>query len=435
MARSKTTGVTVRFGKCYIRYKGPDKRISEATDFAPNQKREARALAEELERQARLGTWLPRKERERRAVAQAVAVALGEPERPTEEIHGPLVDRVFEIYRQKVMPTKYCQRWQETGLKTVEAEFKGLPLALMTWDRVDMWIDKLRTETIERKVLERRAPGRPKRGAQRRETVERKRRFCDDSVRRYSFFLSGVFDGVAKTREGRLLGLRPDQNPARGHLLPQKSIPVPVALTQEEVGRLIAALSDNEALRRWALLMIKLGCRVEEAMTLEWAAVDVKRRTVIVVGKTGRRACAVDDELAVMQEDWKKHDSPQGTDRVLGVRYADRHSASHAWRRAFRRAGLEGHTPRVLRRTFCTWAFDVGKRPEDIVEQTGHDITVLIRYYKERRGEGRERAVAGLPRLEVEPTVPADECSRRKARGARRGRERIAARRACVSRD
>ncbi len=68
----------------------------------------------------------------------------------------------------------------------------------------------------------------------------------------------------------------------------------------------------------------------------------------------------------------------------------------------------------------------MGKRPEDIVEQTGHDITVLIRYYKERRGEGRERAVAGLPRLEVEARVAPPEDAQKKAAGARRGRARIA---------
>ena len=428
MARSKTTRVIVRFGKCYIRYIGPGgRRVSEATDFAPNRKRDAAELAEQLAKEAREGKWVPRKDRGRRALAEVVAAVF---EQPVATASEPTVSRVFEIYRARVMPTKHSQVWQQEGLRVVEPEFKDTPLSLMTWDRIDLWIDKLKTEMTERTVVEKLPAHRPKAGVKPKVTVVRKRRYSDDSVRRYVFFLSGVLDGVAKTREGRLLGLRPDQNPARGHLLPSKKVPVPVALTQEEVARLLAALSDNETLRRWALLMIKLGCRVEEAMTLTWAAVDVRRRTVTVVGKTGRRACAVDDELAVMLEEWKKHDKAKPEARVVGHRYADHHSASKGWRGVFRRAGLAAHTPRVLRRTFRTWAFDAGKRPEDIVEQTGHDITILIRYYKERRGEGRERAVAGLPRLEVESFAEPSEHARARAEGARVGRARRKAREA-----
>ncbi len=225
-----------------------------------------------------------------------------------------------------------------------------------------MWIDNLKTEMVERRIVAKRKPGRPKAGSLPDVRIEKKRRYCDGSVRRYAFFLSGVFDGVAKTREGRLLGLRPDQSPARGHLLPAKEEPVPVALTPEQVATLLDALAVNEPLRRWALLMIKLGCRVHEAMNVEWAAVDIPRRTIVVVGKTGCRACAVDDELAVMMEEWQKADDPKPTDRVIGHRYGGKDCAAHQWRRAFDRAGLQ-----ATRRACCaersalgrsTWASD-----------------------------------------------------------------------------
>lgn len=181
---------------------------------------------------------------------------------------GPLVDETFAMYRKRVMPEKCSQRWQEAGLGVVEREFKGTPLALMTWDRSDMWIERLKTAMVDRTRVENRKSGRPKADFTPKVTTVRKRQCADESVRRYASFLSGVLDGVARTREERLLGLRVDQHPARGHLLPRKKVPVPVALTQEEVACVLAA-TTREPVRRWALLTIKLGCRVEESMTLE----------------------------------------------------------------------------------------------------------------------------------------------------------------------
>lgn len=80
---------------------------------------------------------------------------------------------------------------------------------------------------------------------------------------------------------------------------------------------------------------------------------DLKRRTVIVYGKTGRRACAIDDELASLLKAWKERDRPKGHARVIGFTYTDRNGAAPAWRLAFKKAGLEGHRPRVLRRLLC----------------------------------------------------------------------------------
>jgi integrase len=166
----------------------------------------------------------------------------------------------------------------------------------------------------------------------------------------------------------------------------------------EEVERLVAGASPH--LRPLLLFLILTGCRIGEALSLDWEDVDLNARW-LVFRNTKRNKAGLD----VMGEDRGAPIHPQlvlvlanlpvGRDgrqgRVFrtagGQPYADREAypsggqIKTAWRGACRRAGITGLRTHDLRHTCATWLLMAGVQEEVRDEIIGHKSTSTGRRY------------------------------------------------------
>ena len=103
-------------------------------------------------------------------------------------------------------------------------------------------------------------------------------------------------------------------------------------------------------LKPLAIFLVYSGCRLSEALSLNWETVNLQQRVAIVPktkNGTPRAAHLTDRALAALAEIEPKEG------RVFGYRH--RWSIGHAWRAGATRAGLPWATPHVLRHTWATW--------------------------------------------------------------------------------
>ncbi len=333
----------------------------------------ARKRIEARRDQATDPNWTPppvkrREEREReRAEKQAEA--------PTSTVAD-----LLDVYRRECVRTKRRADWQGWMISLLESEFGTLALSDLTAERVEAWRDRLTSEG--------KSPS---------------------TIRKYVYFLSGVYSDCMRTAKGRRLV---QDNPCRLVALPDEPKGLRKALTAAQAAAILTAARDDAAIYRWAALVLHTGMRVEEAQRLRWedAAFDRKdgdltgARFAVHETKTGRpRYVEAGARLLPDLAKWHDADGPEPSGPILGEAFES--FPYQRWHDVFRTAEIPwgsdrgAFTTRNLRTTFCMLAFQNGARPEELVQQTGHSLATLFGYYAEASREQRRRAVDALPDL------------------------------------
>jgi integrase len=354
----KARGGRTRF---YIRLYYEGREVEEVTDAETA--KDASHLRAQLQQQIEEGTYVPRKCRTR-ARPKLVKTDVSQPAR----LGAAMFREAIRLYRRKCAPRRKNQNWQRWMTNVLEEKWGDMAIPEITVGLVEAWRDELEG------------------------------RCTPETVRKYILFLHNLWESVRRTGRGALL--LPERNPASIDL-PRRTVGLKKALTPAQVRALLEAAEPDPYLYRWALLCLRTGMRVEEAQELRWRDVDVMTGLLVIHdSKQGvaRRGEAGEYLLPHLRE-WRK--AARGLDeRVIGPGPKD---ARDRWLRLFQAAeipwgaGPGGFTPRNLRTTFCMHALQHGAQPHELVEQTGHSIETLLKYYAEASREQRQRAVNVIP--------------------------------------
>jgi integrase len=175
-------------------------------------------------------------------------------------------------------------------------------------------------------------------------------------------------------------------------------------------GRALAELEAEGRVSPWAanLLRLSLVCalRPGEARTLRWEQVDIPRRTMTVIGKTGPRQVFLTD-IAVAVLD--------ATPRVEGCLYvfAGRRygkpitAINGSLRMVRKRAGLPQLRPHDLRHTAASWSLANGADVRAVQDMLGHadlaTTSIYLHTTDERRRAAAEHAASSFGRALVPP--------------------------------
>lgn len=160
-------------------------------------------------------------------------------------------------------------------------------------------------------------------------------------------------------------------------------------LEPEEEARLLAVC--DEPLRTLILVALNTGLRVHaEAMTLQWASVDLKRGTLTVesaYAKNGKtRTVPLNSVVRAALEQL-----PRKGDVVF------RHgSVGKAFRKACRAAKITGVTPHTLRHTFATRLCENGVDLRMVQELGGWASLALVQRYAHVTPSRKAEAIEGL---------------------------------------
>ena len=204
-------------------------------------------------------------------------------------------------------------------------------------------------------------------------------------------------------------GLMPD-NPFAGLRGPKLAKPLPRILTVDELGRLMEAPAADLAdlrrrgadtpvqiyshLRDRALfeMLYSTGCRISEALSLDWGQIDFGSGTVIVVGKgakqrlciLGSPSCVALRELrAQAAEMWPDGSAP--ATRVFLNERGRPFSARDAERRMKHWLSVADLptdiTPHKLRHSFATHLLDGGADLRSVQEMLGHASLATTQIY------------------------------------------------------
>lgn len=173
-------------------------------------------------------------------------------------------------------------------------------------------------------------------------------------------------------------------------------------LSQTEVGRLLAqAEKDRRDMLPLLHFLLRTGCRVGEALALEWQNVDMQAGTALLASQKGGRRRLRTVPL-----------TPTVVAQLEAIRQAKgpvfRHSGGEPWRSYFgarkafltlaQGAGLVDVRLHDLRRTFASHLFLAGVDLITVAKLLGHeDLTMLKRVYAQVTGAHLGGAVAKLP--------------------------------------
>ena len=182
-------------------------------------------------------------------------------------------------------------------------------------------------------------------------------------------------------RDGRL-----ETDPTARLRSPRPGRPLPGALTEDEVERLLAApqTATPEGVRDRAMLelLYATGLRVSELVGLRRDELDLRRGVVRVVGKGGReRLVPVGEEALRWLERYLREGRPallQGrpSERLFPTRRSEAMTRQAFWQRIrayARRAGIERKvSPHTLRHAFATHLLDHGADLRAVQLLLGH---------------------------------------------------------------
>jgi integrase len=177
------------------------------------------------------------------------------------------------------------------------------------------------------------------------------------------------------------------RNPASGMRVKGKAERTARALETEDIAKFGTALAEMESsgeVSPWLANLFRLslicGLRPGEVRTLTWANVNLPRRKLIVVGKTGEREIHLTDAAAQVLEATPR---VQGCEYVFaGRRYGQPISAVHKMLgKVQERAGIERFRPYDLRHSAATGALASGA---DIVA-----VQALLGHTDLKEGGGR----------------------------------------------
>jgi integrase len=173
------------------------------------------------------------------------------------------------------------------------------------------------------------------------------------------------------------------------------------ALETDDIAKFGAALSAMESEGRvspWLANLLRLslvcGLRPGEVRTLEWSRVNLPRRKMTVVGKTGAREVDLTDAAIVILESTPR---VQGCEFVFaGRRFGEPIVAVHkALRLIQNRASIERFRPYDLRHSAATGALAAGADVRAVQALLGHaDLATTAGYL--HTTDGRRRGAAEL---------------------------------------
>lgn len=157
------------------------------------------------------------------------------------------------------------------------------------------------------------------------------------------------------------------------------------ALTQKEVERMRVACGENLRDNVVLELFLASGCRVSEVAGMRVENIDMKQKTVIVLGKGKKeRPVFFSDRLLVYLEKYLngRREGPV----VISVRAPHQGIKKNAMenivREISKKAGIEKRVfPHLLRHTFATHALNKGMPLESLSDLMGHACIETTRIY------------------------------------------------------
>jgi integrase len=173
-------------------------------------------------------------------------------------------------------------------------------------------------------------------------------------------------------------------NPTSRTRLSEKDSAKTRYLTRAEYHRLIAACGENHILKSFITLSVQFGFRLNEALKLEWARVDLDANKIYLFNEdqkngdtTGMTITPVAREVFIELKQ-TAGSSPYVFTRANGKRAEN---ITHGFKNACHRAGLENVTPHTLRHTTGSWLAQDGHSAREIMEYMRHsDIKTSQRY-------------------------------------------------------
>ncbi len=161
-------------------------------------------------------------------------------------------------------------------------------------------------------------------------------------------------------------------------------------------GAALAAMEREGKVSPWLANLLRLslvcGLRPGEVRTLEWSRVNLPRRKMTVVGKTGEREIDLTDAAVTILETTPR---VQGCEFVFaGRRFGQPIAAVHKMLRAVQdRAGVEKFRPYDLRHSAATGALAAGADVRAVQALLGHaDLKTTAGYL--HASDGRRKAAA-----------------------------------------
>lgn len=172
----------------------------------------------------------------------------------------------------------------------------------------------------------------------------------------------------------------------------------PTFLLPHEVEALIAAAPPHLApLLRF---LVCTGCRLGEALGLEWRDVDLRgARAILWEGETksGKRRIVELPPAAVEALRGFAHQTGRVflTQRLKPYRTSEESGGQikTAWHSACAKSGLEGIGPHVLRHTFATWHYALHRDPLLLQRDGGWSSMALVERYAKIMPAGHEDAI------------------------------------------
>lgn len=170
-------------------------------------------------------------------------------------------------------------------------------------------------------------------------------------------------------------------------------------LDEEEEARLLAKC--KEPLRTMVLVGLYCGVRMRsELLTLKWVNLDLRRRTLTVVGAYAKnKKVRVVPLYSLVAEALARHPDPPDAEWVFTKANGSPYRSVRGFRAACCKAGLMKVTPHTLRHTFASRLVAAGVDPIKITKLAGwSSIQMLDRYAHAdptRMADALEQAFAG----------------------------------------
>lgn len=161
-------------------------------------------------------------------------------------------------------------------------------------------------------------------------------------------------------------------------------------ISPEEAELLIGQCQQK--LRPLVVFLLATGCRLGEAIGLDWRDVNLKARTATFVNTKNGETYSVALHVAAFQE---LASQPHREGAVFG--YRDRWAVRRHFKDACGRAGIENFTPHGCRHTFATWHRQAGVDLRKLMDLgRWKDHKSVMRYAHVSVEEQRE-AIENLP--------------------------------------
>lgn len=172
---------------------------------------------------------------------------------------------------------------------------------------------------------------------------------------------------------------------------------IPEALTEEQLGKLLAELPDNA--RTIATFAVDTGLRRSEIKQLQWSDIRFGERMIVVRGSEAKndefRVIPMTERAYTLLQELYQQNQQAKVKRMQAIPWQDIKKSLHG---AGMRAGI-GHVHlHMLRHTFATRLRDRGVPLDRIMELLGHKSMEMVLRYAKARPEQLKDAIAALDR-------------------------------------